>query len=72
MERSWRPNWQNYLNNANMKKLFVSGLSMIQLIALGQTGNKFIINGRYGVYNSPVKAYLEYTMNGKPVVDSDT
>jgi len=53
-----------------MKKLFVSGLSMIQLIALGQTGNKFIINGRYGVYNSPVKAYLEYTMNGKPVVDS--
>ncbi|MBN9385801.1 MAG: AhpC/TSA family protein [Chitinophagaceae bacterium] len=55
-----------------MKKIIIAGLSLIQVTVFGQNGNKFIVTGRYGNYHSPAKAYLEYTMNGKAVVDSVT
>lgn len=45
---------------------------MVQLTAFGQSGRPFVVTGRYGNYNAPAKAYLEYTMNGKQVVDSVT
>lgn len=53
-----------------MKQIIIAGLSLIQVAAVGQSSNRFIVTGRYGNYHSPAKAYLEYTMNGKAVVDS--
>src|SRR4051812_22255800 len=53
-----------------MKKLIIAGLSMIQVTAFGQTSNKFVITGRYGNFHAPAKAYLEYQMNGKSILDS--
>jgi len=43
---------------------------MLHLAALAQSNHKFIINGKYGTYNAPIKAYLEYTMGGRSIVDS--
>jgi len=53
-----------------MKKITIAGLSIIQLTAFGQISNKFIVTGRYGNFHSPAKAYLEYKMNGKSILDS--
>ncbi|MDO6430008.1 TlpA disulfide reductase family protein [Flavitalea sp. BT771] len=53
-----------------MKKLIIAGLSMIQLTAFGQTSNKFVVTGRYGNFHTPAKAYLEYQMNGRSILDS--
>jgi len=36
----------------------------------GLFNNKFMINGKYGAFNSPAMAYLEYTMDGRSIVDS--
>lgn len=49
----------------------IAALSIVQLSAFAQSGkNTFTINGKYGTFNSPVKAYLEYNINGKDVTDS--
>jgi peroxiredoxin len=53
-----------------MKKLIIAGLSMIQLTAFGQTSNKFVVTGRYLNFHAPAKAYLEYQMNGRSILDS--
>lgn len=53
-----------------MKKLIIAGLSIIQLAAFAQRNNKFIINGNYGTGDAPGKAYLEYKMDGKSIIDS--
>ena len=55
-----------------MKKIMIAGLLLVQVTAFGQNSGQFIITGRYGNYHAPAKAYLEYTMNGKSVVDSVT
>jgi len=48
----------------------MAGLAMIQLAAFGQAGKKFVITGKFGSYDPPIKAYLEYSMGGKTKVDS--
>lgn len=53
-----------------MKKLFIAGLSIIQLTAFAQGNSKFTIKGNYRTGNSSGKAYLAYTMNGKSIIDS--
>jgi len=53
-----------------LKKIFIAALSIVHLAALAQGNHKFVINGKYGNYNSPTKAYLEYTIGGKAVIDS--
>lgn len=45
-------------------------MSIIQLTAFAQSNSKFTISGKYGNGNSPQKAYLAYTMNGKSINDS--
>lgn len=56
-----------------MKKLMIVALSVIQLSAFAQANkSKFTITGTYGTFNAPVKAYLEYTVNGKDISDSAT
>ncbi|WP_431292125.1 DUF4369 domain-containing protein [Pedobacter sp. P26] len=56
-----------------MKKLMIIALSIIQLSAFAQGGkNTFTITGKYGEFNAPVKAYLEYTIDGKDIKDSVT
>lgn len=42
----------------------------MQLTAFAQRNNKFIINGNYGTGDAPGKAYLEYKMDGKSIIDS--
>jgi peroxiredoxin len=42
----------------------------MSLTAFAQSNNKFTINGKYGTGNAPEKAYLAYTMEGKPIIDS--
>jgi peroxiredoxin len=51
-------------------RLLIIGLSILQLTAFGQSNKKFIINGRYGTCNNPAKVYLEYTVDGKTILDS--
>ncbi|MFC1222931.1 redoxin domain-containing protein [Pedobacter sp. BG31] len=54
-----------------MKRLMIIALSILQLSAFAQGGkNTFTITGKYGEFNAPVKAYLEYTLNGKDITDS--
>ncbi|MGN7822935.1 redoxin domain-containing protein [Chitinophaga sp. 22536] len=53
-----------------MRKLIIAGLSIVPLTAFAQSNNKFTINGKYGTGNAPEKAYLEYTMEGKSIIDS--
>jgi len=53
-----------------MKKIMIAALTMFQLTAFSQGNGKYIINGHYGTCNAPVKAYLEYQLNGKTMVDS--
>ncbi|QJB33655.1 AhpC/TSA family protein [Chitinophaga oryzae] len=53
-----------------MRKLIIAGLSIMPLTAFAQSSNKFTINGKYGAGNAPEKAYLEYTMKGKSIIDS--
>lgn len=53
-----------------LRKLIIAGLSIMPLTALAQNNNKFTINGKYGTGSAPGKAYLEYTMKGKPIIDS--
>lgn len=49
----------------------IIALSILQLSAFAQGGkNTFTITGKYGEFNAPVKAYLEYTLNGKDITDS--
>ncbi|MBB6236839.1 peroxiredoxin [Pedobacter sp. AK013] len=56
-----------------MKKLIIAALSIMQLSAFAQGGkNTFTITGKYGEFNAPVKAYLDYTLNGKDITDSVT
>ncbi|NII81024.1 AhpC/TSA family protein [Pedobacter riviphilus] len=56
-----------------MKKLVIVALSIIQLSAFAQDAkNKFTISGKYGTFNAPVKAYLQYNINGKDITDSVT
>ena len=56
-----------------MKKLIIAALSIIQLSAFAQSEKKtFTITGKYGEFNAPVKAYLEYKVDGKDVKDSVT
>jgi len=51
-----------------MKKLIIAALSIIQLSAFAQSEKKtFTITGKYGEFNAPVKAYLEYKVDGKDV-----
>lgn len=51
----------------------IIALSIIQLSAFAQGGkNTFTITGKYGEFNAPVKAYLEYTIDGKDIKDSVT
>ena len=51
----------------------IAALSIIQLSAFAQGGkNTFTITGKYGEFNAPVKAYLEYTINDKDITDSVT
>jgi len=52
-----------------MKKLIVV-LAMIQLTAFGQHSKAFLIDGRYGTFNKPAKAYLEYSLDGAAIIDS--
>lgn len=52
-----------------MKKIMIVVLALIQLTAFGQE-KKFTVSGKYGNYNKPAKAYLEYVRDGRPVVDS--
>ena len=53
-----------------MKKIVIAGLSMIQLAAFGQGSKKFVITGKFGDYDPPIKAYLEYSVGGKTKLDS--
>jgi peroxiredoxin len=53
-----------------LKKLTIAALSVIQLTAFAQSNNRFTINGQYGTADSPGKAYLEYKMHGKSIIDS--
>ena len=53
-----------------LRKLIIAGLSIMSLTAFAQSNNKFTINGKYGTGNAPEKAYLEYTMKGKSIIDS--
>jgi len=54
-----------------MKRLMIIALSILQLSAFAQGGkNTFTITGKYGEFNAPVKAYLDYTLNGKDITDS--
>ena len=54
-----------------MKKIIIAALSIIQLTAFAQGEKKtFMITGKYGEFNAPVKAYLEYKIDGKDIKDS--
>ncbi|MBS1602375.1 MAG: AhpC/TSA family protein [Bacteroidetes bacterium] len=53
-----------------MKKIVTAGLAMMQLAAFGQASKKFVITGKFGNYDPPTKAYLEYSRGGKTIVDS--
>ena len=56
-----------------MKKTIIAALSIIQLSAFAQSDkNTFTILGKYGTFNAPVKAYLDYTIDGKDIKDSVT
>jgi peroxiredoxin len=56
-----------------MKKLIIAALSIIQLSAFAQDAkNTFTISGKYGIFNAPVKAYLQYAIDGKDITDSVT
>ena len=55
-----------------MKKLMIPALLMFPLAVFSQGNGKYLIEGKYGSYNAPVKAYLAYTMNGKDILDSVT
>ena len=48
----------------------IAALLMLPLAAFSQSNGKYSIEGKYGTYNAPVKAYLAYTMNGKDILDS--
>lgn len=52
-----------------MKKIFFA-LLLLQLGAFGQGKKKFTINGKYGAFNAPAKAYLEYELDSKTILDS--
>jgi len=52
-----------------MKKLIIV-LAMIRLTAFGQSSKGFIIDGRFGTFNKPAKAYLEYSMGDATIIDS--
>src|SRR5689334_20056014 len=52
-----------------MKKLIIA-LAMIQLTAFGQSSKSFMIDGRYGTFNKPVKVYLEYSLGDATIIDS--
>lgn len=53
-----------------MKKLMIAALSIFPLTAFSQGNSKYSIEGKYGTYDAPVKAYLAYTVNGKDILDS--
>ncbi|GAA3919456.1 redoxin domain-containing protein [Chitinophaga oryziterrae] len=53
-----------------MKKLTIAALSIFPLTAFSQGNSKYLIEGKYGTYDAPVKAYLAYTVNGKDILDS--
>lgn len=56
-----------------MKKIIIAALSIIQLSAFAQGAKStFTISGKYGTFNAPVKAYLEYKIDGKDIKDSVT
>ncbi|WP_343673407.1 AhpC/TSA family protein [Chitinophaga sp.] len=55
-----------------MKKLMIAALLTFPLTVFSQGNGKYLIEGKYGTYNPPVKAYLAYTMNGKDILDSVT
>lgn len=52
-----------------MKKL-ITVLAMIQMTAFGQSSKGFKLDGRYGTFNKPAKAYLEYRMGDATIIDS--
>jgi len=54
-----------------MKKIITAAaLIVFQLAAFSQENNKFVINGKYGTYNAPIKVYLAYNLNGTDILDS--
>lgn len=54
-----------------MKKIIIAGILMVQLSAYAQVVKKtYTITGIYGTYNSPARAYLEYSLDNKTYVDS--
>ena len=55
-----------------MKKLMIAAWLMFPLTVFSQDNGKYLIEGKYGTYNAPVKAYLAYTMNGREMLDSVT
>lgn len=55
-----------------MKKLMIAALLMSPLTVYCQGNGKYLIEGKYGTYNAPVRAYLAYTVNGKEILDSVT
>lgn len=56
-----------------MKKIIIAGLFLAQVSAYGQNNKvTYTIEGVYGSYNTPVKAFLEYSIANKSYVDSVT
>lgn len=53
-----------------MKKLMIAAWLMSPSTVFSQGNGKYLIEGKYGAYNAPVRAYLAYTVNGKDVLDS--
>jgi peroxiredoxin len=54
-----------------MKKIIIAGLCLLQVSVYAQKIKKtYTIEGVYGSYNAPVKAFLEYSINNKSYVDS--
>jgi peroxiredoxin len=54
-----------------MKKVTLSILAALPIMAMAQTGN-FTVKGKLGNLNAPAKAYLEYRKDGKSIEDSVT
>ena len=52
-----------------MNKIILTALCCIPVMAFAQNNN-FNLTAKVGEYANPAKAYLNYTINGKPVTDS--
>lgn len=56
--------------NINMRKILFFFITLLPVMAMAQTEQAFIINGKIGELSTPAKAYLIYKLGANQVIDS--